>query len=172
MTDDYIAIPGSFRPAPQNATLIGDVPDGEFIEISIYLKERESDPLLHATPLPVSEAARHGPTFQTRDQMRAARTRLYANDIKTLATFAGMTRLALEKQQPERRLVKLVGTVAALQSAFRTKLYRYSDGGIPFRVRTGWLYVPAKLAEVIDAVFGFDTRRAAHPKLARPVNPH
>ncbi|PWT82303.1 MAG: peptidase S53 [Acidobacteria bacterium] len=172
MNDDYVAIEGSFRSAPQNATLIGEVADSERIEISIYLKEREGDPLLNTKPLKVSEASGDGRAFQTRNQMRAARTQLYADDIKLIAAFAGTTRLALEKQQPERRLVKLVGTATALEAAFRTKLYRYSDGGTPFRVRTGWIYLPAKLAAITDAVLGFDTRRAAHPKLARPIDAH
>jgi kumamolisin len=172
MVDDYVAIPGSFRAAPQDAMLIGDVADGERIEISIYLKEREADPLVDAKPLKAAEAAGRSAPFATRDQLRAGRIERHAEDINAVAAFADKAGLSLEKQQPERRLVKLAGTAAALQAAFRTKLYNYADGGAPFRVRTGWLYVPPQMAEVVDAVLGFDTRRAAHAKLARPVDAH
>lgn len=108
----------------------------------------------------------------TRDQLRSERCDLYASDVTRLAAFAHTAGLAIEKQQPERRLVKLAGSVAALQAAFRFKLYYYSAGGAPFRVRTGWLYAPADIVALIDAVLGFDSRPAARPKLSRPLDPH
>ena len=168
---DYITIPGSFRAAPQDATLIGDVPGEEHLEVSIYLREREDDPLIRASPHVIGAPHARAP-LMTRDQLRSERCDLYASDVMRLAAFAHTAGLAIEKQQPERRLVKLAGSAAALQAAFRFKLYYYSAGGAPFRVRTGWLYAPADLVARIDAVLGFDSRPAARPKLSRPLDPH
>lgn len=171
MADDYVEIPGSFRPAPPNATLIGDVADGERIEISVYLIEREADPLANAKPLTAAAAADRA-AFKTHEAVGSERAVLHANDVKAVTEFARNAGLSVEKNEPARRLLKLVGTAAALQAAFRTKLQYYSDGGMPFRARQGSLYAPASLVEVITAVLGFDTRDIADTKLSRPIDPH
>ncbi|MES1260645.1 MAG: S53 family peptidase, partial [Acidobacteriota bacterium] len=62
---------------------------------------------------------------------------------------------------PERRTVKLEGTISNLSQAFGVTLDKYSHDGLEFRSRSGTIQVPADLADSIEAVLGFDNRPQA-----------
>ena len=51
MAQHYVELAGSVRAAPRQATLIQEVPAGERLEISLYLKDHGPDPLIGAKPL-------------------------------------------------------------------------------------------------------------------------
>src|SRR5437016_4195264 len=172
MAQHYVELAGSVRAAPRQATLIQEVPAGERLEISLYLKDYGPDPLIGAKPLSAQQARLRRSTSQTREGLRAARAEQHVDDVAKVVDFASRTGLSVVKQEPGRRLVKLSGTVAQLEAAFRTKLHYYSDGSGTFRARTGALYAPGEVAAALDGVFGFDTRRAARPKLVRHIDPH
>ena len=127
--DRYLEIPGGYRAAPADASLIHDVPADEPIEISLYLRDVD---LTEAMP--------------------------------KIAAFARAAGLSVREQVPTRRLIRLGGTAAQLEAAFRAKMHYYRDRTHSFRARTGALYAPAEIAGLIDAVLGFDTRQAAGPK--------
>jgi kumamolisin len=59
--------------------------------------------------------------------------------------------------------VVLSGTIAALSEAFGVSLENYEHPEGAFRGRTGPIYLPADLAQIVQGVFGFDNRPQARP---------
>ena len=149
--------PSLKAPPDPSCRRIGDVPADERIEVSIYLKPRNGG----------SETANSG---DPRSDLAARRGALHANDFKLLQDFAqehGLSVLAIE---PARRLMRLSGTAAQFQSAFRTRLAHYDDGRQRFRGRSGALQLPADLHPIVESVLGLDSRPAAKPRLVlRPA---
>ena len=85
--------------------------------------------------------------------------------IKLVRAFAKEFGLNVDKDtpKPERRTIKLTGTVAAMQKAFDVTLtQKVLDGNI-YRVREGSIRVPAELADAVEAILGLDNRPQAQP---------
>jgi kumamolisin len=85
--------------------------------------------------------------------------------ITLVRAFAKEFGLTVEKgtPQPERRTIKLSGTVTAMQKAFGVKLTQKVLDGITYRVREGSIRLPAELAGAVEAVLGLDNRPQAQP---------
>jgi kumamolisin len=175
MASNYVEIPGSYRSAPPESPAISsahNINPTEPIEISVYLKDREPDPLLQQEPMTAGDAAIETSVAPTPNDLGARRANDYAADFAKLARFANEAGLSIVKQDPSRRLVKLSGPADRLEAAFRTKLYYYNDSKHAFRARSGSLSAPADVVDSIEAVLGLDTRPIAKPKLTHPVDPH
>src|SRR5262247_3011668 len=176
MPTKYVEIPGSHRDLPEEAQAIAPAahPKGsaESIEISIYLKPREADPLLQQPPITAQEAAAAGQGHALPRDVGAERATTYADDFAKIAAFAHATGLSIVQQDPARRLVKLSGPVDKIEAAFRTKLHYYHDGKQAFRARSGSLSAPADVVDSIEAVLGLDTRPIAKPRIQHHVDPH
>ena len=174
MLAKYVEIPGSHREAPKDIPAIAAVhaaaPE-QPIEISIYLKDRNADDLLKQGPISGKEAATAAKNTPTRD-VSGKRAAEYAGDFAKIVAFANATGLAIVKQDPARRLVKLSGPIDKMESAFRTKLHYYNDGQQGFRARSGSLSAPADVVDSVEAVLGLDTRPIAKSKLAHHFDPH
>jgi kumamolisin len=99
---------------------------------------------------------------------RAQYRRQHAADpaaITLARAFAKEFGLTVEKgtPQPERRTIKLTGTVAAMQKAFGVTLMQKVLDGTTYRVREGSIRLPAELAGAVEAVLGLDNRPQAQP---------
>ena len=167
MTSDYVELPGSYREPPKETPAIASVRavnPSEEIEISIYLKDREPDPLSQP-PLTTQ-------SVQPPQNLNAQRLQEYKHDIDAISKFVSTSGLSIVKIDASRRLIKVSGTADKLEAAFRTKLHYYNDGKTPFRARAGSLSVPSDVVNSIEAVLGLDTRPIANPKLTRHANPH
>lgn len=176
MPTKYVEIPGSHRDLPEEAQAIAPAahPKGsaESIEISIYLKPREADPLLQQPPITAQEAAAAGQGHALPRDVGAERATSYADDLAKIAAFANKTGLSIVKEEPARRLVKLSGPIDKIEAAFRTKLHYYNDGKHAFRARSGSLSAPADVVDSIEAVLGLDTRPIAKPRMQHHFDPH
>lgn len=150
----YVEFPNSRKAAP-TATHIGDVPADEPIEVSIYLKRRDSVEPVTATGVPEDRRA----------ALAQHRATQYAGDIALIKSFATEAGLTVSAVEPARRLIKLVGPADKVQKAFQTKVANYHDGKTAFRGRSGALYLPENIAPIVEAVLGIDDRAAAEPKL-------
>ena len=64
---------------------------------------------------------------------------------------------------PERRTVKLNGTVANMQKAFGVTLVHKVLEGVTYRVREGSITLPSNLVGPVEAVLGLDNRPQARP---------
>jgi kumamolisin len=85
--------------------------------------------------------------------------------ITLVRAFAKEFGLTVEKgtPKPERRTIKLTGTVTAMQKAFGVTLTQKVLDGNTYRVREGSIQLPAELAGAVEAVLGLDNRPQAQP---------
>ncbi len=154
-------IAGSERLVPR-AVQAGAEPSDGLAQVSVYLKaadqQREPDALARGA-------------FRTRAQLRAERESSLRAGIGRIQSFAEREGLRIVESDAGRRLVKLEGTVQALEKAFGTELRRYEDAGRTFRARSGSLSAPTDVADLIEAVLGLDQRPIATPKSVRLAGP-
>nr|WP_295658900.1 S53 family peptidase [Polymorphobacter sp.] len=162
MSDTRVDLPGSHRTAPA-AEHVGPTAPDEPIEVSVYLKDREGDPLL-ALP-PVTEPAALTGASASRANLNEQRHAESRGDIDCVVAFAKAHGLTVVAEHVARRLVTLRGTAAKIEAAFGTQLAEYDNGTIRFRARSGALTLPADVAAAVTAVLGLDTRPIATPKL-------
>src|SRR6202050_4157976 len=80
--------------------------------------------------------------------------------IALVRAFAKEFGLTVEKgtPKPERRTIKLTGTVTAMQKAFGVTLTQKVLDGTTYRVREGSIRLPEELAGAVEAVLGLDNR--------------
>jgi kumamolisin len=85
--------------------------------------------------------------------------------ITLVRAFAKEFGLTVEKgtPKPERRTIKLTGTVTAMQKAFGVTLAQKVLDGDTYRVREGSILLPSELAGAVEAVLGLDNRPQAQP---------
>jgi kumamolisin len=148
----------SHRKAPDASyRAAGAVPAQERIEVSIYVKPRD-------------QGAKPAGGGDPRAQLAARRKTQHAGDFKLIQDFASENGLSVVTVEPEKRLIRLGGTAAQFQAAFKTTLSQYQDGKRTFRGRTGALSLPVDLLPIVESVLGLDTRPAAKPRLViRPA---
>jgi kumamolisin len=85
--------------------------------------------------------------------------------VKLVRAFAKQFGLTVEPDTPgpERRVVKLSGTVAQMQKAFGAALTQRVVDGVTYRVREGSIDLPTDLIGAVEAVLGLDNRPLAKP---------
>ena len=158
MAENRSTIVGSERSTPPG-TEQGEVTPGAVAQVSVYLKAKRAD----APPA--------GHSFWTRAKLRQERETGMKGQLAKLHAFAERENLKVVETHPGRRMVKLEGTLAALQTAFGTRLRQYEHEGRVFRARSGPLSAPSEVADGIEAVLGLDQRPIATPKLVWLADP-
>jgi kumamolisin len=148
-----VVLPGSEKAPLTAATGEKPAPPGSLITVSVLV--RRKNPL---------NTKRLGKDRLTRTQYRAQ----HAADpaaIKLVRAFAKEFGLTVDKAtpKPERRMIMLTGTVAAMQKAFDVTLMQKTLDGNTYRVREGSIRLPAELAGAVEAVLGLDNRPQATP---------
>jgi kumamolisin len=155
MTVQRHELAGSIRPASEEFNSLSRVPNDEVITVSIYLKPRGA----------MSRAIVAHDIAQGRGALRLARQAAHADDFVAISQFAAEAGLDVIETDATRRLMKLQGSVSALEQAFGTELHRVEVGGKMCRARTGALHLPVQIADRVVAVLGLDTRPIATPKI-------
>lgn len=143
---NYARFAPSHRPVPAG-TRLRPVDPAEQVHISIYLKPIEP------APAPTS-----------REAMAQQRAGAYAGSIQLVTEFAANAGMSVEGVEPVRRLIRLAGTAAQAEAAFRTSLSHYRHNERVFRCREGALELPEALHGVVEAVLGLDTRSQAQTR--------
>jgi kumamolisin len=88
-------------------------------------------------------------------------------DLEPIERFASGNDLTIGEVDLTRRSVVLAGTVANMSEAFGTELRLYQSADGIFRGRTGSLFVPPDIAEIVTGVFGLDERPQARARFRR-----
>ncbi len=85
--------------------------------------------------------------------------------VKLVRAFAKEFDLKVEPDTPgpERRIIKLSGTVDAMQKAFGVTLTHKTHEGTTYRMREGAISLPKELIGSVEAVLGLDNRPQAEP---------
>jgi kumamolisin len=136
--------PGEEKPAPASTK----------ITVSVIVRRKT----------PLTAANRTGKERLTHSQYRE-RHGADPVAVKLVRTFAkefGLT-VAPDTPGPERRTIKLTGTVAAMQRAFGVTLIHKNIQGMACRVREGSISLPRELVGPVEAVLGLDNRPQAQP---------
>jgi kumamolisin len=146
-----VVLPGSEKAPLTAATGEKAVRAGSVITVSVIVRRRN--------PLNLK---RLGKERLTRAQYR----RQHGADpaaVKLVRAFAKEFGLTVAEETPERRTLKVSGTIAAMQRAFAVTLAHKNLGGITYRVREGSIQLPADVVSAVDAVLGLDNRPQAQP---------
>jgi kumamolisin len=147
-------LPGSEKSAFAPAASDKPAPLGTKITVSVLVRRKN----------PLKAANRNGKERLTRPQYR----RLHGADpvaVKLVRAFAkeyGLN-VAPDTPGPERCMIKLVGTIGAMQKAFGVMLVHKTYEGAIYRVREGSITLPAQLIGPVEAVLGLDNRPQAEP---------
>jgi kumamolisin len=150
------ALAGSHRAPEERAWVIGAPASSDVLDVTVLLQRRT--PIAQPSPNGAEPIARH--VFQ-RDH-GADRASLLRMDA-----FAQSFDLSVTAADPARRSVSLSGTVAAMTEAFGTTLKQYQSEHGVYRGRTGALFLPEDLKDVVVGVFGLDNRPQARPRSRR-----
>jgi kumamolisin len=129
-------------------------PSGTKITVSVVVRRKK--------PLKVSN--RTGKERLTHAQYRQSHG-ADPEAVKLVRAFAkeyGLT-VAPDTPGPERRTVKLIGTIAAMQRAFGVTLVHKTNEDATYRVREGSITLPSALVGPVQAVLGLDNRPQASP---------
>jgi kumamolisin len=148
-----VVLPGSEKAALSQATGEKPVRPASVITVSVIVRRK--------TPL---NTKRLGKERLTRAQYRQnhAADPAAISMVRAFAKEFGLT-VAKDTPKPERRTVKLTGTVAAMQKAFHVTLTQKELEGATYRVREGSIELPAEMAGAVEAVLGLDNRPQARP---------
>jgi kumamolisin len=147
-------LPGSEKAGFAQTADEKSAPSGTKITVSVVVKRKTA----------LSAANRSGKQRLTHAQYRKNHG-ADPDAVKLVRAFAkefGLT-VAPDTPGPERRTVKLTGTVANMQKAFGVTLLHKTHDGTTYRVREGSITLPAKLVGPIEAVLGLDNRPQAKP---------
>ena len=115
-------------------------------------------------PLPAPEELGRQPLGERRYLSRREFAARYGADRKDLAAieeFATEHGLHVRQASAGRRSVVLAGPASRMQTAFSTRLSRYTSPEGDYRGRSGHLHVPAPIEPMIEAVLGLDDRPQA-----------
>jgi len=85
------------------------------------------------------------------------------NDLAKIERFARQFKLVVAERNEAQRSVKLTGSVASFNEAFKIELYRYESPDGAYRGYEGAIRIPQSMTGVIEGVFGIDDRPAVRP---------
>ncbi len=147
-------LPGSEKAPFVQAAGEEPAPSGTKITVSVLLRRKA----------PLKTANRTGKERLTHAQYRQSHG-ADPEAIKLVRAFAkeyGLT-VAPDTPGPERRMIKLTGTIGAMQKAFGVTLMHKIHEDATYRVREGSITLPAELIGPVQAVLGLDNRPQAQP---------
>jgi kumamolisin len=153
-TSPRIVLPGSEKAPLVHAVGEKPAPSGTKITVSVLVRRKK----------PLKAANRTGHERLTHAQYRQSHGADPAA-VKLVRSFAkeyGL-KVAPDTPGPERRIVKLIGTAAAMQKAFGVTLVHKTLDGTTYHVREGSITLPSSLVGPVEAVLGLDNRPQAQP---------
>jgi kumamolisin len=148
--ESRVPLSGSERQLPPGVRQVGPADPDEAVSITVVVRRRQP---LDAAAAPLDRAT-FAETCGAQD-----------DDLAAVERFARDHGLTVDESSPERRTVKLTGSVADASEAFGVELHRCDHAELgSFRGRTGPVYLPAELADVVEGVFGLDDRPQLRPQ--------
>jgi kumamolisin len=156
MSSKAIPIAHSERVPVAGARQVAPVGPDEPIEVTVYVRRNPSAPVPDAAPAAPLDDATFRATFGADPA-----------DLDRVAAFGTANGLEVVEKDIDKRSVRLRGTARAMEQAFGVRLHYFEAPGERYRGRTGPIYLPPELANVVEAVFGLDNRRVGFARLRR-----
>ena len=148
---DRVPLQGSERTVAHNAQYVGAADPNETVNVTVRLRAKNQ-----------AESAPRAHSYLSREEYE----KNYGasdSDIRTVEDFAHEHELTVVSTDAAQRAVILRGTVAQVSAAFAVELRQYDHPQGRFRGRTGPVYIPAHLENIVTGVFGLDNRPQAKP---------
>lgn len=157
MAIERVALPGSERRPEESARVVGTPNLSEVIQVTVLLRRpKPIQPRAAAAPLSREEfAAEYGAS---------------PADAERVEEFAQQHDLTVVSVDLARRSIVLSGAIANMNEAFATQLKLYQSERGVYRGRTGELYIPVELQDIVVGVFGLDNRPQADTRCRRRLN--
>jgi kumamolisin len=160
----HVAVEGSERPPVADARRAGDVDPKRRIEVTVTVRARTSDEELER----LAVAPMQGDGEHVDREGFAERHGAAAEDLERVEQFAREHGLEVVESSAARRAVALAGTISEMADAFGVSLALYEHPELgTYRGRTGPVYIPQALGQVVTGVFGLDDRPQAEPHFRR-----
>jgi kumamolisin len=156
MPTERAAVRGSERKLPPDSAVIGVADPNEEVSVTVVIRRRTE-----ALPAP-------GPRSIRRDKFAG----LYGADpadVEQIERFAAEFDLTVGQVDLSRRSIAVSGKVVDMNEAFGTQLRVFESPDGAYRGRTGALYIPSHLADIVVGVFGLDARPQAKVRFRRHV---
>jgi kumamolisin len=160
---DLVPLSGSERTElPGAAPASAPLDDSQEITVTLMLRRRAE------VPRALVEGPETVSTAQLGDDYGAS-----DDDARRVTEVLGPYGLTVTETHLASRRLKVSGTIAAMQSAFGTRLSAVTSphpdgtGSVQHRYRTGSLSVPAPLDGIVTAVLGLDDRPQARAQFRR-----
>jgi kumamolisin len=153
MAEERVAVRGSVRESFPNSTAIGIPAPWEQINVTVVLRRR-------VRKLPDDGRTVTREVFERRYGADPA-------DVEVVEQFASQYDLSVTGVDLGRRSVSLAGTIANMNEAFGTEVRLFQAPEGTFRGRTGALFVPPQVAEVVTGIFGLDNRPQTKTRFRR-----
>lgn len=151
-----VSVPGSVRPKSRHATRIGGVDPGTTIEVTIDLCS------------PTMPEPAGGRTYTHQELAAFGADAAHAAHVARVLHELG---LRVQEVRLPTHSMRVSGTVAAMETAFRPRLGMYvsaEDG--TYRGREGDYKVPAELDGIVVGIHGFDRRPVARRASLSPAS--
>jgi kumamolisin len=168
-SERYTPVPGSERAPVRGAERLGPADPDEEIKVTVLVRRRPDSGFSGL----LQEMAASPPTERrhlSREEL-AGQHGADPADLEEVAEWARGRGLSVVESSPLQRWVVLRGRVGDLSSAFRVDLARYRHDRGDFRGRTGPVYVPPELADIVEGVVGLDDRPQAEPRVVVQAEP-
>jgi len=166
MPRDQKPVAGSHRTPFRNAKAVGEIAAGQRIEVTVRVRPAQPDVGETARVMEMGAKRPSERTYLSREDLAATRG-ADPEDLAKIDQFAHSYNLTVVETSAPKRMVRLSGTVADLCQAFGVQLQKYKSKELVYRGRTGSVYVPSELSDIVEGVFGLDNRPVARPHFRR-----
>ncbi|HEV2494423.1 MAG TPA: S53 family peptidase [Terriglobia bacterium] len=170
MPRDQKPVAGSHRTPFRNAKPVGKVAADQRVEVTLRVRPRKADTDSRAAVMAMGAKRPSERSYLSREDLGATRG-ADPEDLARIDQFAHTYNLTVVETSVPKRTVRLSGTVADLSRAFGVQLQKYKSKEVVYRGRTGPVYVPSELADIVEGVFGLDNRPVAKPHFRRLESP-
>lgn len=160
MAKKHIVLPGSERKVVPGAKVVAPADPQDQIEVTVRIRGRGKT----LSPAAVMKLGAKPPKDRPVLDRAEFAQKMGADqaDIDKVAAFAHDHGLAVTHASAGQKMLRLRGTVESFNEAFGVKLKHYKKGRtLAYRGRTGPIYIPAELKDVIVGVHGLDNRPVA-----------
>lgn len=151
--DKHIQISGSEREILPNARKVDQANPNEKISVMVIMRRHsvEQDTFAEMNERQFSKA------HYTR-QSFANNYFIHPDDMKILQDFADDYELTIKETISFAGMVTLTGTIENLNKAFSVEIAEYEHPHFRYRGRNGYVHIPERLSEIVQAVLGLDNR--------------
>jgi len=158
MNDDRVTIPGSEVARSAEVKRAQAADPSQTIEATIVVR-RPAGSRQTAEDLLSGKAAK-----RTRAEIEKELA-AHPDDMHAVADFARQHQLRIVEESPEKRMVRVQGSIQRMNAAFGIDLAHYAaPGGVPFLSYDGPLTVAGPASSAITAVLGLHQQPVARPR--------